>query len=129
MNPALIIIGGELQEDLAQVRLTEYNQMVDALPPDRADQSLDKPILPRRARRDRLIANAHGAQTSGDNRTVNGITVADQVVRLSLSETQIRTYWWCSPPGIGSGSKRPTLLTSREIGTSFCKDRCVRASL
>src|SRR5439155_4775274 len=38
-----------------------------------------KAILPRRTGRDRLVANAHGAQAAGDNRTVNGVTVADQV--------------------------------------------------
>src|SRR5262245_58705136 len=53
--------------------------MVNALPPDRANQSFCKAILPRRAGRDGLVANAHSAQAAGDNRTVNGVAVADQV--------------------------------------------------
>ena len=79
MNAAFIIVGGELDEDPTQVCLPEHDQVVDALPPDCADQSFRKAILPRRTGRDRLVANAHGAQAAGDNRTVNGVTLADQV--------------------------------------------------
>ena len=79
MNSAYIIVRGELDEDPTQVGLPEHDQMVDALPPDRADPSFRKTVLPRRAGRDGLVANAHGAQAAGDNRTVNGVTVADQV--------------------------------------------------
>ena len=79
MNSAFIVVGGELDEDPAQVGLPEHDQVVDALPPDRADQSFRKAVLPRRAGRDRLVANAHGAQAAGDNSTINGVTVADQV--------------------------------------------------
>ena len=86
MNPAFIIVGGELDEDPTQVGLPEHDQVVDALPPDGANQSFRKTVLPRRAGRDRLVANAHGAQAAGDSRTVNGVTVADQVA-------------WCLIPG------------------------------
>src|SRR5262245_36402468 len=79
MNSAFIIVGGELDEDPTQVCLPEHNQVVDALPPDGADQSFREAVLPRRTCRDRLVANAHGAQAAGDNRAENGVTVADQV--------------------------------------------------
>src|SRR4029077_15999831 len=65
----------------AQVYLPDYDQMIDALPPDRADQAFRKAVLPWRAGRDGLVTNAHGAQPTGDNRAVNGVTVADQVAR------------------------------------------------
>jgi hypothetical protein len=42
---------------------------------------------------------------------------------------QIRTYWWCSPPRIGRQRMCPASSTAREIGASFCKDKCVRISL
>ena len=74
MNSAFIVVCGELDEDPAQVGLPEHDQVVDALPPDRADQSFRKAVLPRRAGRDRLVANAHGAQAAGDNSTINGVT-------------------------------------------------------
>jgi len=44
MNSAFIIVGGELDEDPTQVCLPEYDQVVDALPPDCADQSSAKPF-------------------------------------------------------------------------------------
>ena len=65
MNSAFIIVGGELDEDPTQVCLPEHDQVVDALPPDRADQSFRKTVLPRRTGRDWLAANAHGAQGGG----------------------------------------------------------------
>ena len=65
MNSAFIIVGGEFDEDLTQVGLSEHDQVVDALPPDGSDQPFRKTVLPGRAGRDRLVANAHGAQGGG----------------------------------------------------------------
>ena len=48
MNPRFIIIRGIPTEDPAQVRLPKYNHVVETLPSDCADQSLDVRILPRR---------------------------------------------------------------------------------
>ena len=79
MNSAFIIVGRELDEDPTQVCLPEHDQVVNALPPDRADQSFCKAVLPWRTGRDWLVANSHRAQTAGDNSTVNLVTVADQV--------------------------------------------------
>ena len=47
MSPQLIIIGGICAEDSAQVRFTKYDHVVQALPSDRADESLEICILPR----------------------------------------------------------------------------------
>jgi len=91
MNSAFIIVGRELDEDPTQVCLPEHGQVVDALPPDRADQSFRKTVLPRRTGRDWLVANAHGAQAAGDNSTVNRVTIADQVA-------------WGLVPGKGFGN-------------------------
>jgi hypothetical protein len=46
--------------------------------------------------------------------------------RLSLPQTQIRQYWWCSPPKIGMLAIRPQDWVGRGIGVSLHKDRCVR---
>ena len=104
MNSAFIIVGGEFDQDLTQVSLSEHDQVVDALPSDRADQPFRKAVLPWRAGRDRLVANAHGAQAAGDNRTVNGITVADQVA-------------WCLLPGKRFGEARLRHDRSRYAGS------------
>ena len=41
-SAAFIIVGGEFDQDPTQVGLSEHDQVVDALPPDRADQSFRK---------------------------------------------------------------------------------------
>src|SRR5262245_26588329 len=79
VDPRSVIVGSELKKGPTQVGLSKDDQMVDALPPDRADQSFCKAILPRRTGRDGLVANAHGAQTAGDTSTVCAVTIADQV--------------------------------------------------
>src|SRR6266571_3498603 len=52
--------------------------------------------------------------------------LVQDIRRLVQSETQTRTYWWCSPPKSGTGTMRPAFRTVRGIGASFCSDRCVR---
>ena len=45
--------------------LVKYNNMIQAIPPDRADQLLRMSVSPWRSRRGRLIANAHRLFTTG----------------------------------------------------------------
>jgi hypothetical protein len=61
MNPHFIIVGAKLDEDPAQMCLTEHDYVVDAFPSDRADQSLRVPILSLRACSNGLVADAHGS--------------------------------------------------------------------
>ena len=61
MSSRFIVVGGKLAKDLAQMGLTEHNQVVETFPSDRADQSLRVPILPRRAWSNRFVADAHGS--------------------------------------------------------------------
>ena len=61
MSPRSIIVGDKLAKDPAQMGLTEHNQVVETFPSDRANQSLRVPILPRRARSNRFVADTHGA--------------------------------------------------------------------
>src|SRR4051794_20016094 len=79
MKASLVIIVSKLDERPPQVRFPKYDEVIKALPSDRTDQPFRIAVLPRRAGRDRLVANAHGAKAAGDNRTVNRVTVADQV--------------------------------------------------
>jgi hypothetical protein len=62
MNARFIIIRGIPTQDPAQVRLPKYDHVVETFPSDRADQSLDVRVLPRRSRSSRLVPNAHGTQ-------------------------------------------------------------------
>src|SRR5262245_19299185 len=61
MSPRLIVVGGKLAKDPAQMGITEHNHVVETFPSDRTDQSLRVPILPRRARSNRFVTNAHGS--------------------------------------------------------------------
>src|SRR5260370_42303787 len=62
MSPQLIIIGGILRQNSAQVRFAQDNYMVDALAPDRSDQSFAEAVLPRRAPVAARVTDAHGPQ-------------------------------------------------------------------
>src|SRR5262245_1613897 len=119
MNSAFIIVGGERDEDPTQVGFPEHDQMVDALPPDRANQPFRKAILPRRAGRDGLVANAHCAQAVGDNRAVNGAAVADQVAwrlapgKASVISCAIHSAVGCAVTLIQTSSRRASRTMTR----------------
>jgi hypothetical protein len=46
MGPRLIIVGSVDADDPAQVRFTEHDDVVQALPADRANESLNVSVLP-----------------------------------------------------------------------------------
>jgi hypothetical protein len=50
-------------EDSAQVCCAQDHDVVQALPPDRADEPFGAAILPRRPRRSWSIPNSHGRKT------------------------------------------------------------------
>jgi hypothetical protein len=77
----LVIIGGILHQNLAQVRFAEDNHMVDALASDRSDQPFGEAVLARRAWGDGLVTDAHGPQSAGDECAVDLIPITDQVAR------------------------------------------------
>ena len=64
MSPQLVIINGISRQDAAEVRFAQDNHMVDALASDRSDQPFCEAVLPRRARGDGLVTNAHRRLTS-----------------------------------------------------------------
>jgi hypothetical protein len=47
MSPRFIIVGGKLAKDPAQVRFTEHDDVVQALPADRANESLNVSVQQR----------------------------------------------------------------------------------
>src|SRR6267142_4607989 len=63
------------------MRLAEDNDVVQALAPDRSDQSLGNAILPRRGWCNWLISDAHGAKSACDNGAVDPIAVSDHIAR------------------------------------------------
>ena len=87
MGPRAIIVCGVLAKDPAQVTFSEHDQMVEAFPPDRADQSLRVAVLPGRRGRDRLVPNAHGAKPAPDCRAVNPVLVPDYIAWVCVPKT------------------------------------------
>src|SRR5260221_8487473 len=64
-------------QDSAQMRLAQDNDVVQTLTPDRSDQPFGKAILPGRGWCGRLVPDAHGAQTAGDDAAIDTIPIAD----------------------------------------------------
>src|ERR1019366_2657440 len=81
ISPRLIIVGGICAYDSAQVRFTEYDHVVQALPADRANEPLNVSVLPGGSERNRPISNAHGAQTLHEDWPVRGFPIANAVSR------------------------------------------------
>jgi hypothetical protein len=88
------------------MRFIEHDHVVEAFSPDRADESLNVSVLPRRPGRGWSVANAHGAQTLYEDRPIRGVPIPNEVLRLSLSETR---YSW------RTGANRMMLLPDASI--------------
>src|SRR5438477_5892028 len=75
----LIVVGRVTAQQMAQMPLAEDNDMIKAVPPDRADQPFAVAVLPWRSRLGRPIADAHRAKTPEEHGTVNAVPVAKNV--------------------------------------------------
>ena len=64
---------------MAKVPLSKHNEMVNALPPDRAAPPLRICVLPWRSRRNRSVTDAHRADTSNEY-----FAVGKQLARLAV---------------------------------------------
>src|SRR5262249_13143240 len=80
MRSEFVVITGVPRKDAAQVGLAEDDDMIEAFPADRANQSLRMPVLPGCPPRRRVIAYAHGCKTLRDCLAVASVTVADHVL-------------------------------------------------
>ena len=63
------------------MRLAKDNEVVHALTADRPDQPFGESILPRRGGRNRLVSNAHGAQSTCNDGAKEAIPIADEIAR------------------------------------------------
>jgi hypothetical protein len=64
MNSRRIIIGNILPKDPTQMRLRKHDHVVETLPSNHADQPLGVRVLPRRAWRNGLVADAVASENS-----------------------------------------------------------------
>src|SRR3954470_1163857 len=81
MCPGAVVILLVRAQHVPQMPLTEHDHMIEALASDRADQSFSVPVLPRRSRRCRSVANAHRANASGKCLSVHAVAITNEVIR------------------------------------------------
>src|SRR6195256_6212468 len=70
MRSNAVVIGRIVFQNPAQMFLAQDNDVVQTLAPERSDQPFGKAILSRRSWCDRLVPNAHGAQSACDDGTI-----------------------------------------------------------
>ena len=87
----------------------KYNNMIQAIPPDRADQTFRISVLPWRSGRSRPITDAHRLKAADENVAVNGIAITDDVS-------------WCCCPTICLGELTCDPLGRWVRGDSQLKD-------
>jgi predicted lipoprotein len=75
----LVVISSVRLEQVAKVRLTKHNDIVQAIPPDRADQPFRTSVLPWRSRRSWPVTNSHRLKAAHENAAVDGVAVTDDV--------------------------------------------------
>src|SRR6202022_4529253 len=86
----VVVVTSIGSQDPAQMRLTENDDMIQALAADRPDQPFGKSILPRRGWGGRLVPDAHGAQSACDDGTIDAIPVSDEVARTLIPRERLR---------------------------------------
>ena len=70
--------------------LAKYDDMVKAVPSDRADQPLTIAILPWRSRRGWPVPNAHRPKTPDENLAVDAVPIANEIAWPLLPPTSLR---------------------------------------
>ena len=70
--------------------LAKHNDMVQAIPPDRADQPFRISVLPWRSRRSRPVTNAHRSKAADENVAVDGVAVTNDVSRCCCPTIGLR---------------------------------------
>src|ERR1700722_3901929 len=98
-SDAIIIVGVGFQ-DPTQMHLTQDDDVVHTFAPDRSDQPFDKAILPGRGRCDRLVPDAHGAQSARYDAAIDPVAITDEMVRDLIPGKCLR-YLTCNPFGRG----------------------------
>src|SRR6476620_1080170 len=98
MGSHIVVIVCVGSQNATQMRFAPNDDMIETLTPDRSDQPFGKAILPGRGWCGRLVPNAHGAQSAGDDAAVDPIAVPDHITR-SLVPRKCFRYLKCNPFG------------------------------
>src|SRR6476660_4389584 len=79
MRPYLVVITHVRQQDVTEVSLAEYNNLVKALPSDRTDQPFGICVLPRGARRRRPVADAYRSESANKDLAIGPVPVPNEI--------------------------------------------------
>src|SRR6202035_873910 len=79
MRAGPIVIFHVTEQQVTEVALAEYNNVVKAFPSDRTDQPFSISILPRGARRRGSIADAYRSESADKNLTISAVPVTDEI--------------------------------------------------
>src|SRR5258708_3239067 len=79
MRAGPIVIFHVTEQQVTEVALAEYNNVVKAFPSDRTDQPFSISILPRGARRRRSVANAYRSDSADKNLTISAVPVTNEI--------------------------------------------------
>jgi hypothetical protein len=75
-----IVIFHVTEQQVTEVAFAEYDGVVKAFPADRTDQPFSISILPRGARRRRLVANAYRSESADKDLTIGPVPVSNEIV-------------------------------------------------
>src|SRR5260370_6370167 len=78
MRAGPIVIFHVTAQQVSEVALAEYNNVVKAFPSDRTDQPFGISVLPRGARRRRSVANAYRSESADKDLTI-GVPVTNEI--------------------------------------------------
>src|ERR1019366_8623211 len=81
MRSHAVVIVRIVFQNPTQMFLTQDNDVVQTLAPDRSDQPLGKAILPRGSWCSGLVSNTHGTQSARDDSAVDLIPISDHKAR------------------------------------------------
>ena len=79
MRAGLIVIFHVTEQQVTEVALAEYDNVVKAFPADRTDQPFSISILPRGARRRRSIADAYRSEFANKDLTIGSVPVTNEI--------------------------------------------------
>src|ERR1700721_2727896 len=98
MRAGPIVIFHVTEQQVTEVALAEYNNVVKAFPSDRTDQPFSISVLPRGARRRRSIADAHRSESADKNLPIGAVPVTNEIAGGLFPPAGFR-YLIC--PGLG----------------------------
>ena len=84
VRASLIVVSLVRMKQMTKMAFAQDNDMVKAVPPDRAAEPLHVSVLPGRARRDRSVANAYSPDTPNEGLAISGVSIANKIARRFL---------------------------------------------